>query len=81
MQIKVRTADDLEHVSSRGLLFPRLVQFTTELGDLRYKAGTPDSRRRTIGALRRFGFCALRLRALASLLLALERRRIAIPKA
>ena len=34
----------------------------------------------TIGALRRFGI-ALRLRALASLLLALERRRIAHPKA
>src|SRR5215831_18506641 len=33
----------------------------------------------TIGALRRFGI-ALRLRALASLLLALERRRIAHPK-
>src|SRR6516162_4268298 len=33
-----------------------------------------------VGAVRRFGICALRLRALASLLLALERRRIAHPK-
>src|SRR6516225_6314891 len=35
---------------------------------------------RTVVALRRFSPCALRLRALASLLLALERRRIAHPK-
>jgi hypothetical protein len=35
---------------------------------------------RTAGALRRFGV-ALRLRALVGLLLALERRRIAYPKA
>jgi len=36
---------------------------------------------RATGALRRFGISALRLRALASLLLALERRLIAFPKA
>jgi hypothetical protein len=35
---------------------------------------------RTLVALRRFGISALRLRALASLLLALERRRIAHPE-
>src|SRR5215469_7131560 len=38
-----------------------------------------ELRRRTVVTLRRFGI-ALRLRALASLLLALERRRIAHPK-
>src|SRR5215472_12419097 len=41
-------------------------------------AATGELRRRTVVALRRFGICALRLRAL--LLLALERRRIAHPK-
>src|SRR5262249_55060265 len=35
---------------------------------------------RATGLLRRFGISALRLRALATLLLALERRRIAHPK-
>ena len=39
-----------------------------------------ERRRRTVVALRRFGISALPLRALASLLLALERRRIAHPK-
>jgi hypothetical protein len=42
------------------------------------RAGEP--RPRTFGALRRFRVTVLRLRALASLLLALERRRIAIPR-
>jgi hypothetical protein len=40
-----------------------------------------DPRRRNFGAAPRFRISALRLRALASLLLALERRRIAHPKA
>ena len=40
-----------------------------------------ERRRHTVVALRRFGISALRLPALASLLPALERRRIAFPKA
>ena len=68
-------ADDLEHIGSRGLLFPRDVQLATKPRDLSFLVSNGGADMAC--SLKRFHLAASRL---VGLLLALERRRIAHPK-
>jgi hypothetical protein len=77
LNVGPRPCDDAKDLAGRPLLLPSFMQLTGEPGDLCFPIGSsPAPHLWCIEALSP----ALRLRALGSLLLALERRRIAHPR-
>ena len=79
LQFARRRTDHAQHFGRSGKLFQSLVALAGELYRLGFSVGSRSIAAALRYSVARFGFCALRRRALADSLVALERRRNASP--